>query len=73
MKKATPRDVQYAHAFLKNRGYTKQMIPPIIFANTAKTLGKSFNETIKILIHYLQGDQGEGQSPIAKRLAGDDM
>ena len=67
---ATAKEARKARALLRMNGFNSKEIPPRLFALAAKKLGKSLAELLHILAIAKTGGQGEGQSPTASMLAG---
>ena len=69
-KPANPKEIRQARAFLQTRGIRTSDISPLMFANTAKELGKPFYETLKLIAILLTEGQGQGQSVKTKKSLG---
>ena len=65
-KKNLPRETRQARAFIYSRGLTSQNIQPRLFSLTAKKLGKSFTELLRIISMLKSAGQGRGESPKAE-------
>lgn len=69
MSRVSPKEVRQARAFLQMRGFETSMMPPRLFAMTAKREGKTFGELLNLIARLKMGGQGLGQSPEAEQLA----
>jgi hypothetical protein len=68
MEKApTPKEIRVARSFLQKRGIRSGIIKPLDFLHASRELSATFIETLKLLASLLTQDQGQGQSPKARR------
>ena len=58
IKKVAAAEIRAAKKFLERRGFSSDDISPRKFAQAAKELDKSFNETLAILANEIAGGQG---------------
>ena len=58
VKKVAAAEIRAAKKFLDRRGFQTKEISPRKFAQAAKELDKSFNDTSNILAQEIQGGQG---------------
>ena len=58
IKKVAAAEIRAAKKFLDRRGFQTKEISPRKFAQAAKELDKSFNDTLNILAQEIQGGQG---------------
>ena len=58
VKKVAQAEIRAAKSFLKRRGLENDDVSPRKFAQAAKELDKSFNETLEILADEIAGGQG---------------
>lgn len=60
------KDIQAARRLLKAHNFSSREIPPTLFAITAKRMGKTLSELLKIIATIQTQGQDQGQSPIAR-------
>ena len=58
IKKGAAAEIRAAKKFLERRGLKSTDISPRKFAQAAKELDESFNETLAILAREIEGGQG---------------
>jgi hypothetical protein len=58
VKKVAAAEIRAAKKYLERKGFKSSEIPPRKFAQAAKELDKSFNETLEILASEIAGGQG---------------
>ena len=58
IKKVAAAEIRAAKKFLERRGLKSTDISPRKFAQAAKDLDESFNETLAILAREIEGGQG---------------
>jgi hypothetical protein len=58
IKKVAAAEIRAAKKFLERRGLKTKDISPRKFAQAAKELDESFNETLAILAREIEGGQG---------------
>jgi hypothetical protein len=58
IKKVAAAEIRAAKKYLERKGFKSDEIPPRKFAQAAKRLDKSFNETLQILANEIAGGQG---------------
>jgi hypothetical protein len=69
MTETTPKDIRKARAYLHKHGISSKEVPPHLFAATAKKTGKTFSDLLKTIARLMNQGQGEGEAPIATRIA----
>ncbi len=68
-----PKEARQARAFLQKKGIPSRVIPPKLFAITAKRENKTFSELLKLISRLMLGGQGQGQAPEGTKLAEKEM
>jgi hypothetical protein len=58
VKKVAAAEIRAAKKFLERRGLKTKDLSPRKFAQAAKELDESFNDTLNILAQEIQGGQG---------------
>jgi|TARA_R110000823_G_scaffold210025_3_gene340193 hypothetical protein len=58
IKKVAAAEIRAAKKFLERRGLKTKDLSPRKFAQAAKELDESFNDTLNILAQEIQGGQG---------------
>jgi|TARA_R110002020_G_C15994799_1_gene749668 hypothetical protein len=58
IKKVAAAEIRAAKKYLERKGFRSSEISPRQFAQAAKELDKSFNETLQILVNETRGGQG---------------